>query len=193
MKAANPEFEAQRIRGILVGEKSLFHDLICPCERAIFFLLISLPKRETEAEDAALETAIKVFLNLHHFRGDSQFRAWVLCIARNEGLGRLRKLGTRREDSLDADTDDRIADCAPAISMNLREIPAEALERKELCAPLRKGLNGLPLIYRKVLLLRNIEEVDIRDRRWQIDANAARFAYTSIVARMNIGMRIASW
>lgn len=101
MKAPNPEFEADCIRRILAGEKHLFHDLIRPCERAIFFLLLSLLKNETEAEDAAQDTAIKVYLNLRLFRGESQFRTWVLSIARNEGLGRLRKLGTRREDSLE--------------------------------------------------------------------------------------------
>jgi hypothetical protein len=40
MKSApNPEFEADCIRRILAGEKQLFHDLIRPCERAIYFLL----------------------------------------------------------------------------------------------------------------------------------------------------------
>ena len=57
------------------------------------------------------------------FRGDSQFRTWVLSIARNEGLGRLRKIGTRREDSLDAETDEQTGDYTPAILTSWREIP----------------------------------------------------------------------
>ncbi len=103
MTASNPEFEADCIRRILAGEKQLFHDLIRPCERAIYFLLFSLLRNEADAEDAAQETAIKVYRNLHMFRGESQFRTWVLSIARNEGLGRIRKAESRREDSLDAD------------------------------------------------------------------------------------------
>jgi len=91
MTASNPEFEADCIRRIQAGEKHLFHDLIRPCERSMYFLLLSLLRNEAEAEEAAQETVIKVYLNLHHFRGDSQFRTWVLSIARNEGLGRLRK------------------------------------------------------------------------------------------------------
>jgi RNA polymerase sigma-70 factor (ECF subfamily) len=94
--ASNPEFETDCIRRILAGEKHLFHALIEPCERAIYFLLLSLLRNEAEAEDAAQDTAIKVYLNLKSFRGDSQFRTWVLSIARNEGLGRLRKAGSRR-------------------------------------------------------------------------------------------------
>src|ERR1700728_975699 len=100
MTAPNPEFEAECIRRILAGERELFHSLIRPCERAIYFLLLSLLRNETDAEDAAQETAIKDYWNLKIFRGDAQFRTWVLSIARNEGLGRLRKAGTRREDSL---------------------------------------------------------------------------------------------
>jgi len=53
MTAPNPEFEAECIRRILAGERELFHSLIRPCERAIYFLLLSLLRNEAEAEDAA--------------------------------------------------------------------------------------------------------------------------------------------
>lgn len=163
MTTANPEFEADCIRRVLAGEKHLFHDLIRPCERSIYFLLFSLLRNEAEAEDAAQETAIKVYRNLHLFRGDSQFRTWVLSIARNEGLGRLRKDQSRREDSLDALTDDQGGDYTPAFLTSWREVPAEALERKELGSLLREAIEGLPAIYRNVVLLRDIEEMDVRE------------------------------
>ncbi|MGA3133749.1 MAG: sigma-70 family RNA polymerase sigma factor [Terracidiphilus sp.] len=163
MTATNPEFETECIRRILAGERSLFHDLIRPCERAIYFLLLSLLGNEAEAEDAAQETAIKVYLNLQKFRGDAQFRTWVLSIARNEGLGRLRKTGARAEDSLDAQIDEQTGDYTPAMLTCWREVPSEALERKELGALLRKAIEGLPGIYRNVILLRDIEEMDVRE------------------------------
>jgi RNA polymerase sigma-70 factor, ECF subfamily len=163
MKNSNPESEAEYIRRILAGEKELFHELIRPCERGIFFLLLSLLKNETEAEDAAQETVIKVYLNLMNFRGDSQFRTWVLSIARNEGLGRLRRQTSRREDSLEADTDEQNGDFTPAILTSWREIPTEALEKKELAAILRAGIDSLPEIYRNIILLRDIEGMDIRE------------------------------
>ncbi|HEX4758311.1 MAG TPA: sigma-70 family RNA polymerase sigma factor [Terracidiphilus sp.] len=164
MKSApNPEFEADCIRRILAGETQLFHDLIRPCERSIYFLLFSLLHNEADAEDAAQETAIKVYRNLHLFRGDSQFRTWVLSIARNEGLGRLRKADSRREDSLDALTDNQGGDFTPAFLTSWREVPLETLERKELGTILRKAIEGLPEIYRNILLLRDIEELDVRE------------------------------
>jgi RNA polymerase sigma-70 factor (ECF subfamily) len=167
--AANPDFQAECIRRILAGEKHLFHQLIRPCERAIYLLLLSLLKNEAEAEEAAQDTAIKVYRNLQNYRGESQFRTWVLAIARNEGLGRLRKLGARREDSLDAETEDQGGDYTPAILTSWREIPAEALERKELGAILRKAIDGLPEIYRNIVILRDIEEMDIRETACALD------------------------
>ena len=169
MTAANPEFEADCIRRILAGETHLFHELIRPCERSIFFMLNSMLRNETEAEDVAQETVIKVYRNLRMFRGDSQFRTWVLSIARNEGLGRLRKAESRREDSLDALSDDQGGDYTPAVLTSWREIPAQALERKELGAILRKAIEGLPEIYRNVVLLRDIEEMDVRETATALD------------------------
>lgn len=160
---ANAELEAECIRRIQAGEKHLFHELIRPCERAIYFLLLSLLGNEADAEDAAQETVIKVYRNLHLFRGESQFRTWVLSIARNEGLGRLRKVASRREDSLEAEMEEQGGDYTPAILTSWREIPTEALERKELSELLRAAIDELPENYRNVILLRDIEELDVRE------------------------------
>jgi len=158
----SPELEAECIRRILDGEAYLFHSLFQPCEKSVYFLLLSLLRNEAEAEDAAQETAVKVYRNLRLFRGESRFRTWVLSIARNEGLARLRKLQNRREDSLDAITEDA-GDFTPAILTSWREIPAEELERQELRRMLREAIEGLPEIYRNVILLRDIEEMDVRE------------------------------
>ncbi len=163
MVAGNPKVEAELIQRILAGEKHLFHDLIRPCERSIYHLLFSLLKNEAEAEDAAQEAVIKVYVNLHLFRGEAQFRTWVLSIARNEGLGRLRKQGIRKEESLDAASEDQTGDYTPAILTSWREIPTELLEQKELREILRNAIEALPGIYRNIIVLRDIEEMDIRE------------------------------
>jgi RNA polymerase sigma-70 factor (ECF subfamily) len=163
MNVTNSELEAECIRRVLAGEKYLFHDLIRSCERSIYILLFSLLKNEADAEDAAQETVIKVYKNLHLFRGEAQFRTWVLSIARNEGLGKLRKQQTRREESLDANTDEQTGDYTPAILTSWREIPGDALEQKELREILRAAIQGLPEIYRNIVLLRDVEEMDIRE------------------------------
>ena len=168
----NPEFDAECIRRIQAGEKHLFHELIRPCEKPVYFLLLSLLRNETEAEDAAQETAIKVYRNLHLFRGESQFRTWVLSIARNEGLARLRKTERRREDSLDAMTENS-GDFTPAVLTSWREVPAEELERQEVRTLIRQAIDGLPEIYRNVMLLRDIEEMDVRETATALEIGEA--------------------
>ena len=191
MSLPDPEFEAECIRRILAGEKHLFHSLIRPCERSIYFLLLSILKNETDVDDAAQDTVIKVYQNLGKFRGDSQFRTWVLSIARNEGLGRLRKIGSRREDSLEAETDESTGDYTPAILTSWKEIPAEALERKELGAILRDAVEGLPEIYRNVVLLRDIEEMDIRQTAVALQISEAAVKVRLHRARALLQRRLA--
>jgi RNA polymerase sigma-70 factor, ECF subfamily len=168
----NPEIEAECIRRILAGEKHLFHELIRPCEKPVYFLLLSVLRNETEADDAAQETVIKVYRNLHLFRGESQFRTWVLSIARNEGLARLRKTESRREDSLDAMTEDS-GDFTPAVLTSWREVPAKELERQEVRTLIQQAIDGLPEIYRNVMLLRDIEEMDVRETAAALEISEA--------------------
>jgi RNA polymerase sigma-70 factor (ECF subfamily) len=59
--------------------------------------------------------------------------------------------------------DSEAGDFTPAILVSWREVPAEALERKELGELLRKAVENLPEIYRNVILLRDIQEMDVRE------------------------------
>ena len=96
---------AECIRRILAGEKHLFHELIRPCERAIYFLLLSILRNEAEAEDAAQETVLKIYRNLHLFRGERSSapgrfrlratRAWAGC-ARPKPAARTRSTPSAR-------------------------------------------------------------------------------------------------
>jgi len=163
-EAACPQSpETALIARILAGEKHLFHDLIRPVERAVFVMLFMLLSNESDAEDAAQEAMIKVYRNLHAFRGDSRFSTWVISIARNEGLAKLRKQASRPEEPLEPETDEARGDFTPALLTDWREVPLEALERKELGSAIQKAIVGLPAIYRDVVQLRDIEELDVQE------------------------------
>jgi RNA polymerase sigma-70 factor (ECF subfamily) len=155
------------ISRVLAGEKNLFHDLIRPVERQVFVMLFMLLRNESEAEDAAQEAVIKVYRNLHSFRGDAKFSTWVLSIARNEGLGRLRKrahsLEQPLEELLAGSDSEALGDFTPALLTDWREVPLEALERQELRECLSKAVLGLPPIYREVVQLRDIDELDVEE------------------------------
>lgn len=151
------------IARILAGETHLFHDLIRPVERPVFLMLFMLLRNETDAEDAAQETFIKVYRNLHHFRGDAKFSTWVLSITRNEGLGWLRKRVSRPEEPLEPVLDETSGDFTPALLTDWRELPPEALERQQLRACLCRAVLDLPPIYRDVVQLRDLDELDVQE------------------------------
>jgi RNA polymerase sigma-70 factor (ECF subfamily) len=154
---------AEMIVQVLAGEAQVFHELIRPVERAVFVMLFMLLRNESDAEDVAQETFIKVYRNLHSFRGESRFSTWVLSIARNEGLALMRKRSTRPEEPLEPVLDESSGDFTPALLTDWREVPLEALERKELGQSLCQAILNLPPIYREVVQLRDVEELDVQE------------------------------
>lgn len=155
--------EAELIRRIVAGEKELFHELIRPYERMVYLTVLSIVKNETDAEDAAQEAIVNAYRHLASFRGEAKFSTWLTMIAINEGRKRLRKAKVAAEDSLEELAEDKEGDYTPAPLTNWREIPLEALERKELGEALRKAVAGLPDIYRQVFTLRDLEELNTEE------------------------------
>lgn len=155
--------EAGLIARILAGEKELFHELIRPYERMVYLTLFSIVKNEPEAEDGAQEAVISAYRHLRSFRGHAKFSTWLTTIAINEGRKRLRKSKGRAEDPIDEQIEDLEGDYTPATLTDWREIPLEALERKELREALRVAVTELPDIYRQVFALRDLEEMNIEE------------------------------
>ena len=150
--------EAGLIARILSGERELFHELIRPYERMVYLTLLAIVKNETEAEDGAQEAVISAYRHLVSFRGDAKFSTWLTTIAINEGRKRLRRAKGAAEESIDEQAQGEEGDFTPAPLTDWREIPLEALERKELREALRVAVAGLPGIYRQVFTLRDLEE-----------------------------------
>ena len=120
------------IARIQAGEKELFHSLVRPVERAVFLMLFMLLHNETDAEDAAQETFIKIYRNLHAFRGDAKFSTWVLSIARNEGLALLRKRSRHPEEPLEVAS--RRMSRGASLSPILRDASLQDAPQDEGCA-----------------------------------------------------------
>jgi RNA polymerase sigma-70 factor, ECF subfamily len=153
--------ETGLIARILAGEKELFHELIRPYERMVYLTLFAIVKNETEAEDGAQEAVISAYRHLGSFRGDAKFSTWLTSIAINEGRKRLRKAKGAAEESIDEQAEGQEGDYTPAPLTDWREIPLEALERKELREALRTAVAELPDLYRQVFTLRDLEELNV--------------------------------
>ena len=166
-----PQQEAALIRRILAGEPELFHELIRPYERLVYVTIFTMARNEAEAEDGAQETMISAFRHLNTFRGDARFSTWLVTIAMNEGRKRLRKAKAACEDPLEVLAEEKEGDFTPAVLTDWREIPLEALERKELRQKLREAVELLPEKYREVFVLRDIEGLNQEETAAAIGIN----------------------
>jgi RNA polymerase sigma-70 factor (ECF subfamily) len=163
VRQAGSIIEAGLIARILAGEKELFHDLIRPYERMVYLTVISIVKNDAEAEDGAQEAVINAYRHLASFRGEARFSTWLTSIAINEGRKRLRKTKGAAEESIEQQEEEHQGDFTPAPLTDWREIPLEALERKELREALRVAVTELPGIYRQVFTLRDLEELNVEE------------------------------
>jgi RNA polymerase sigma-70 factor (ECF subfamily) len=155
--------DGELIARILAGERELFHELVRPYEKSVYHATFSILQNEQDAEDAAQETVLKAMKNLRNFRAESKFSTWLISIAINEARARLRHARVLRFESVDDTTSDEDGDVTPNVISDWREVPLEALERKELRQMLQEAIASLPEMYRAVLVLRDVEELSIAE------------------------------
>jgi RNA polymerase sigma-70 factor (ECF subfamily) len=156
--------EAELIQRVLTGQDEAFRELVRPYEHAVFMATQGILRNEADAEDAAQEAVLKAFINLPKFRGDSKFSTWLIRIATNEALLKLRK--DRRQklnDSLDEQRTDEAGDYIPRDFADWREIPSEALQKKELRQALSGALASLTPKLREVFILRDVQHFSIAE------------------------------
>jgi RNA polymerase sigma-70 factor (ECF subfamily) len=171
--------ESRMIASIVAGDAQLFHELIRPYERRVYAMALSFLHNEADAEDAAQEAFLKAFRNLASFRNEAKFGTWLTSIALNEARSRIRRRDAIRMESLDEPQDDG-EQASPALLRDWREIPSEALERKEVRLLLQKAITALPLIYREVFRLRDIEQLSVHEA-----AQALGITISSVKVRLH--------
>jgi RNA polymerase sigma-70 factor, ECF subfamily len=187
------EREKELIARIIAGETDLFHELIRPYERMVYLSILTMLRNDQEAEDAAQEVMINAFRHLKSFRGDAKFSTWLVTIAMNEARQRLRKSRAAQLESLDEGKEDREGDFTPAVLTDWREIPSEALEKKEMRLKLREAVEQLPPIYREVLVLRDLEELNQEETASALGINISLVKVRLHRARMMLQKMLAPY
>jgi RNA polymerase sigma-70 factor (ECF subfamily) len=182
--------EAQMIAQILAGNSQLFHELIRPYERRVYIMALSFLRNEADAEDASQEAFLKAFRNLASFRGEAKFGTWLISITLNEARSRIRHRDTIKMESLDEPPDDQ-GHTLPALLRDWKEIPSEALERKEIRLLLQKAITALPLIYREVFQLRDIEQLSVNEAAAALGISIAAVKVRLHRARMMLQKKLA--
>ena len=184
---SNPEPGATREQDLIAqvqrGQSDLFYELVRPYERRVYAAALAILRNESDAEDAAQEAMLKALANIRQFRAEARFSTWLIQITVNEALMRRRRERTRMTEAIDDHRDDE-GEYTPREFADWREIPSEALERKEVRRKLAESLASLDRKYREVFVLRDMEQLNIQETAEALGISVASVKTRLLRARL---------
>jgi len=192
----NPQEAATREQNLIAsvqrGQSDLFYELVRPYERRVYAAALAILRNEHDAEDAAQEAMLKAFANIRQFRAEARFSTWLIQITVNEALMRRRRERTVPMERLDDREEE--SEYAPRDFADWREIPSEALERKEVRQRLAEALAKLDRKYREVFVLRDMEHMNIQETAEALGITVASVKTRLLRARLMLrDLLAAGW
>jgi RNA polymerase sigma-70 factor (ECF subfamily) len=150
--------EAEIISKILNGETALFEVLIRRYNSLLFKIARSYNFSHEEAQDLLQETHIAAYQNLKKFESRSSYKTWIAKIMVNKCLYKLSYGSTKYEIS------HQIVDenSQPMFTSKKQNTETEVLNR-ELSYMLEKSFEKIPVHYRTVFLLREVEGFSVSE------------------------------
>ena len=149
--------EAAIVARARLGDAKAFSELLRRYEGKIFRLAQHITQNREDAEDVLQEAFLKAYEHLDQFQGQSKFYTWIVRIAVNQALMKLRKRKSDRSVSLD-ETIDTGEDTVAREIAAWDENPEQRYSREELNQILSSAVDDLAPIYRAVLVLREVDE-----------------------------------
>jgi RNA polymerase sigma-70 factor, ECF subfamily len=183
--------EAALLDRVLAGDRESFYELIQPHERSVFMAAMSVVHNEADAEEIAQEAMLRALSALKSFRRESKFSTWLIQITINEARMRFRKDRKHLYESTDAPAFSSEAgasdvDYAPKDYADWREIPSEALARKELREAIARALASLAPMYREVFILRDVQKLSIAEASAALGVPSATVKTRLLRARLQL-------
>src|SRR5580698_9468605 len=129
------------------GDAKAFSELVRRYEGKIFRLAMHITQNREDAEDVLQETFLKAYEHLDQFQGNSKFYTWIVRIAVNQALMKLRRRKADRSVSLD-ETIDTGEDTVTREIATWDENPEQQYTREELNVILDEAIQGLAPTYR---------------------------------------------
>jgi len=144
------------------GDPTAFSELVNQYSRKIYRLAKHITQNDSEAEDVLQETFLKAFEHLGDFQGQSKFYTWIVRIAVNESLMKLRKRKSDRTVPLDEPIETGEDTVVREIAV-WDENPEQQYSREEIGGILDEAIQSLKPAFRTVFVLRDIEELSTED------------------------------
>jgi len=143
------------------GDVSAFETLVGRYERKIFRLTQNITQNREDAEDAMQEAFLKAYEHLGNFEGNSRFYTWLVRIAVNQALMKLRK---RRPNQISLDEQIETGeDSMPREVEDWGPSPEQRYAQTELSGILSEVIGELDPSFRIVFQLRDIEELSTEE------------------------------
>jgi RNA polymerase sigma-70 factor (ECF subfamily) len=144
------------------GDAEAFNGLVNQYERKIFRLAKHITQSDEDAEDVLQEAFLKAYEHLPDFQGQSKFYTWIVRIAVNEALMKLRKRKSDRTVPLDEPLDTGEDTVVREIAV-WDDDPEQRYSREELAGILDEAVQSLRPAFRTVFVLRDIEEMSTEE------------------------------
>jgi RNA polymerase sigma-70 factor (ECF subfamily) len=143
------------------GDLAAFEELVNRYESRIFRLTMNITQNREDAQDATQDAFLKSFKNLDRFHGESRFYTWLVRIAVNEALMRLRK---RRPGLVSLDQPlETEEDLIPHEIRDWDPTPEQRYAQTEMNSILSDAIGKLDPIFRTVFWLRDVEHVSTEE------------------------------
>ena len=167
------------------GDSAAFSVLVRRYEGKIFRLAMNITQNREDAEDVLQEAFFKAYEHLDQFQGNSKFYTWIVRIAVNQALMKLRKRKSDRAVSLDEQID-------TGEDTVVREIaawdpdPEQQYSQEELHKILNQAVLDLAPIYRTVFTLRDIDGLSTEETAEALDLSVPAVKSRLLRARLQL-------
>jgi len=174
------------------GDTAAFEQLIRQYERQIFRTANHITQNREDAEDITQDVFFKAYQKLDQFQGNSKFSTWLVRIAVNESLMRLRKRKTSKTVSMDQDVETEEGSI-PRDFAEWRPNPEQNFSQAEMAEILQKTIAGLPPGFRTVFTLRDIENLSTEETAEALGLSVPAVKSRLLRARLQLRERLSRY
>lgn len=154
--AVQADGEHTLVNAARAGDVEAFGELVKRYDRQVFRVVRHLTENPQDAEDIVQEAFVKAFCNIQTFEGRAAFSTWLIRIAVNEALGRIR----HRQKFPLSPLEFTAADEETVIELQLTSpeaTPEELCSENELRRALARAVHRLRPRLRAVFVLRDVQ------------------------------------
>ncbi len=187
-----PGDELALVRAAKSGDISAFEQLVKRYDRNIFRLAQHITQNREDAEDVVQEAFLKAYTHLNGFQEQSKFYTWLVRIAVNESLMKLRRRRADKTVSLDQEIETQ-EDSIPREVTDWRPDPEQVYKQGEMNQILTKTIGGLPGGFRTVFVLRDVEGLSTEETAEALQLSVPAVKSRLLRARLQLRERLSKY